>query len=295
MDDATRLRGAAEEIDSHHPALQVDRRGFVKTALSAGFAAAVSPVVAQTMITTDTQGLTAGEVKIPAKGGDMPGYRAMPAGKSGLATVLVVQEVFGVHEHIKDLCRRLAKAGFLAVAPELYARQGDPAKYTDIGKLIGELVSKVHDAQVMDDLDASAAWAAKNGGDGGKLGVTGFCWGGRIVWMYAAHNPKLKAGVAWYGATTRAFAAGDKTPLDVVGQIKAPVLGLYGAADQGIPTDTVEKMRDALKAAGNNKCEIVIYPDAPHGFNADYRPSYRKEAAEDGWKRCVAWFNKNLG
>ncbi len=295
MDETTAVRGPAEEIDSLLPALHLDRRGFVKTALSAGFAASVSPVVAQTMITTDTQGLTAGEVRIPAKGGDMPAYRAMPAGKSGLATVLVVQEVFGVHEHIKDICRRLAKAGFLAVAPELYARQGDPAKYADIGKLISEVVSKVNDAQVMDDLDSTAAWAAKNGGDAGKLGVTGFCWGGRIVWMYAAHNPKLKAGVAWYGSTARAFAQGDKTALEVVAQIKAPVLGLYGGADQGIPTDTVEKMRDALKAAGNNKCEIVIYPDTPHGFNADYRPSYRKEPAEDGWKRCVAWFKKNLG
>ena len=294
MDESTGVRSAGEEIDSLMPALHVDRRGFVKTALSAGFAAAVSPVVAQTMIVTDSQGLTAGEVKIPAKGGDMPAYRAMPAGKSGLATVLVVQEVFGVHEHIKDICRRFAKAGFLAVAPELYARQGDPAKYPDISKLISELVSKVSDAQVMDDLDATAVWAARNGGAAARVGVTGFCWGGRIVWMYAAHNPMLKAGVAWYGSTARAFSPGDKSALDVVGQIKAPVLGLYGGADQGIPNDTVEKMRDALTAAGNNKCEFVIYPDAPHGFNADYRPTYRKEPAEDGWKRCVAWFNKNL-
>jgi carboxymethylenebutenolidase len=295
MDESTGLRGAADEIDSLLPALRVDRRGFVKTALSAGFAAAVSPVSAQTMIVTDAQGLTAGEVKIPAKGGDMPAYRAVPAGKTGLATVLVVQEVFGVHEHIKDMCRRFAKAGFLAVAPELYARQGDPAKYTEIPKLISELVSKVPDAQVMDDLDSTAAWAAKNGGDGAKLGVTGFCWGGRIVWMYAAHNAKLKGGVAWYGVTARAFSPGDKSALDVVAQIKAPVLGLYGGADGGIPTDTVEKLRDALKAAGNSKCEFVIYPDTPHGFNADYRPSYRKEAAEDGWKRCVGWFRQNLG
>jgi carboxymethylenebutenolidase len=294
MDETTRLRDAAEEIDSLLPSVQIDRRGFVKTALSAGFAAAVTPVAAQTMITTDTQGLTAGEVKIPAKGGEMPAYRAMPAGKRGLATVLVVQEIFGVHEHIKDMCRRFAKVGFLAVAPELYARQGDASKYTDIPKLVSELVSKVHDAQVMDDLDSTAAWAAKNGGDAGKIGVTGFCWGGRIVWMYAAHNPKLKGGVAWYGSTARAFSEGDKSPLDVVAQIKTPVLGLYGAADTGIPTDTVEKMRDALKAAGNTKCEFVIYPDTPHGFNADYRPSYRKEAAEDGWKRCVAWFQRTL-
>lgn len=294
MDESTGVRDAAEEIDSLLPALHVDRRGFVKTALSAGFAAAVTPVAAQTMITTDTHGLTAGEVKIPVKGGEMPGYRAMPAGKRGLATVLVVQEVFGVHEHIKDMCRRFAKAGFLAVAPELYARQGDPTKYTEIPKLISELVAKVPDAQVMGDLDSTAAWAAKNGGDAGKLGVTGFCWGGRIVWMYAAHNQTLKGGVAWYGATVRSFVQGDRSPLDVVAQIKAPVLGLYGGADSGIPNDTVEKLRDALKAAGNTKCEFVIYPDTPHGFNADYRPSYRKEVAEDGWKRCLAWFNKTL-
>jgi len=294
MDEATGLRDATQEIDSLLPPLHVDRRGFVKTALSAGFAAAVTPVTAQTMIVTDAQGLTAGEVKIPAKGGEMPAYRAMPAGKSGLATVLVVQEIFGVHEHIKDMCRRFAKAGFLAVAPELYARQGDPTKYTEIPKLMSEVVAKVSDAQVMDDLDSTAAWAAKNGGAAGKVGVTGVCWGGRIVWMYAAHSPQIKGGVAWYGVTARAYSAGDKSPLDVVSQIKAPVLGLYGGADPGIPTDTVEKLRDALKAAGNTKCEFVIYPDTPHGFNADYRPSYRKEAAEDGWKRCLAWFGRTL-
>jgi len=294
MDEATGLRDATQEIDSLLPPLHVDRRGFVKTALSAGFAAAVTPVTAQTMIVTDAQGLTAGEVKIPAKGGEMPAYRAMPAGKSGLATVLVVQEIFGVHEHIKDVCRRFAKAGFLAVAPELYARQGDPTKYTEIPKLMSEVVAKVSDAQVMDDLDSTAAWAAKNGGAAGKVGVTGFCWGGRIVWMYAAHNPQIKGAVAWYGPTAKAYSADDKSPLDVVSQIKAPVLGLYGGADPGIPTDTVEKLRDALKAAGNTKCEFVIYPDTPHGFNADYRPSYRKEAAEDGWKRCVAWFRQTL-
>ena len=220
------LRDATEELDSLQPALNVTRRGFVQTSLGAGFAAAVLPVSAQTMITTDTQGLTAGEVKIPTKDGEMPAYRAMPTGKTGLPTVLVVQEVFGVHEHIKDVARRLAKQGYLAIAPELYARQGDPTKYTDTGALMKEIVSKVSDAQVMADLDATAAWAAKNGG-GGKLGITGFCWGGRIVLMYAAHNPNLAAAVAWYGPTARSYHAGDKTALDVAGQIKAPVLGLY--------------------------------------------------------------------
>jgi carboxymethylenebutenolidase len=291
VDDATvHNRDDRAELDSLRPAHPLDRRAFVKTSLAAGFAAATLPVQAQTMITTDTAGLTAGEVKVPAPGGDMPAYRAMPAGKSGLGTVLVVQEIFGVHEHIKDVCRRFAKAGYLAVAPELYARQGDPTRYTEIPKLIAEIVAKVPDAQVMADLDAAAAWAANNGGAAGKLGITGFCWGGRTVWMYAAHNPKLASGVAWYGPVARSYHAGDKTALDVAASIKQPMLGLYGGADGGIPNDTVEKMLAALQAAGNSKCEIRIYPDTPHAFHADYRPSYRKEQAEDGWKRCLAWF-----
>lgn len=287
------LRDATEELDSLQPPFNVTRRGFVQTSLGAGFAAAVLPVTAQTMIRTDTQGLTAAEVKVPTKDGEMPAYRAMPAGKTGLPMVLVVQEVFGVHEHIKDVARRLAKQGYLAIAPELYARQGDPSKYKDTGALMKEIVSKVSDAQVMADLDAAAAWAAKNGG-GGKLGITGFCWGGRIVLMYAAHNPNLAAGVAWYGPTAAAYFPGDKTPLDVAAQIKAPVLGLYGGADRGIPNDTVEKFGVALKAAGNTRSEMVIYPNAGHAFNADYRPSYRKQAADDGWKRLTAWFKQYL-
>jgi carboxymethylenebutenolidase len=290
----TTTRSATEELDSLMPALKLDRRGFVKTSLGVGFAAGVLPVSAQTMITTDSQGLTAGEVKIPTKDGHMPAYRAMPAGKTGLPTVLVVHEIWGVHEYLKDVSRRLAKLGYLAVAPELYARQGDPSKITDTGAIIKDIVSKVSDAQVLGDLDAAAAWAAKNGG-GGKLGITGFCWGGRLVWMYAAHNPDLAAGVAWYGPTARSYHAGDKAALDVARQIKAPMLGLYGGADGGIPNDTVEKLGAALKAAGNTKSEIVIYPNMPHAFHADYRPSYRKDAAEDGWKRLTAWFKQHLG
>ncbi len=287
------LRGAGEELASPQPPFTITRRDFVQTSLGAGFAAAVLPVAAQTMITTDTQGLTAGEVQIPTKDGQMPAYRAMSAGKTGLPTVLVVQEVFGVHEHIKDVARRLAKQGYLAVAPELYARQGDATKYTDTGALMKEIVSQVSDAQVMGDLDAAAAWAAKNGG-AGKLGITGFCWGGRVVHMYASHNPNVAAGVAWYGRTAGSYHAGDKTPLDVAGQIKAPVLGLYGGADSGIPTDTVENFGAALKAAGNTRSEMVIFPNTPHAFYADYRPSYRKEAADDGWKRLTAWFKQYL-
>jgi carboxymethylenebutenolidase len=291
--DPQLLDDVRREVNSLNPKLELSRRGFVKTSLAAGFAAAVLPVHARTMIVTDTKGLTAGEVKIPVKDGEMAAYRAMPAGRKGLDVVLVVQEIFGVHEHIRDVCRRLAKAGYLAVAPELYARQGDPSKYTEIPKLVSEIVAKVPDAQVMADLDAAAAWATKNGGDGGDLGITGFCWGGRIVWMYAAHNPKLTAGVAWYGPVARAYHPGDRTAIEVAGSIKQPILGLYGAADGGIPNDTVEKMRAALKAAGNTASEIILYPDVPHAFHADYRPSYRREAADDGWKRLLAWFKAN--
>ncbi|MFN7573381.1 MAG: dienelactone hydrolase family protein [Betaproteobacteria bacterium] len=284
-----------QEFDSLLPPLEVNRRGFIKTSLGAGFAAAVLPVSAQTMIVTDTQGLVAGEVKIPTKDGTMPAYRAMPAGKTNLPTVLVVQEIFGVHEHIKDVCRRLAKAGYLCIAPELFARQGDASNYTDIPTLQKELVSKVPDAQVMSDLDATAAWAAANGGDPARLAITGFCWGGRITWLYSAHNPKVKTGVAWYGRVVgQANEMTPKHPLDVAAQIKQPILALYGGADAGIPNDTIEKMMAALKAAGNTRSELVLYPDTPHAFHADYRPSYRKEQAEDAWKRLLAWFGKNL-
>jgi carboxymethylenebutenolidase len=269
------------------------RREFVVTTLATGFALAVQPVSADT-ITTDSKGLEAGEVKIPVGGDEnLPAYRAMPDKGGPFPVVLVVQEIFGVHEHIKDLCRRLAKAGYLAVAPELYARQGDVSKMENIRDIIDKVVSKVPDSQVMSDLDATAAWAKKTGkGDTGKLAVTGFCWGGRIVWLYAAHNPDLKAGVAWYG---RLVGKGDdlhpKHPIDLAGSLRAPVLGLYGGKDQGIPVPTVEQMRKALKDAGKPG-EIVVYPDAGHGFNADYRPGYDKEAAEDGWKRLLEWFKK---
>ncbi len=280
------------DFSNFEPKTHFTRRDFVMTTLATGFAAAVQPVAASTQITTDSAGLAAGEVKIPVKDGEVPAYRAMPAGGKNLPTVLVVQEIFGVHEHIKDICRRLAKAGYLAIAPELYARQGDVSKLTDFDQ-IRPIVAKVPDAQVMSDLDAAAAWAAKNGGDPAKLAVTGFCWGGRITWMYAAHNQKVKAGVAWYGRVVgQPSEMTPKNPIDVVKDINAPVLGLYGGADGGIPNDTVDQMRAALKAAGK-KSEIHTYPDMPHGFHADYRPSYRKEAAVDGWKRLLDWFKKH--
>ena len=280
----------SEDLTNFRPKTEFSRREFVVTSLTAGFALAVQPVSAQT-ITTDTNGLTAGEVKIPVADGEIPAYRAMPAKGKSFPTVLVVQEIFGVHEHIKDMCRRFAKAGHFAVAPELYARQGDVSKLTDFNE-IRKIVAKVPDAQVMSDLDATVAYAKKAGGDSSKLGITGFCWGGRIVWLYSAHNPNLKAGVAWYGRLVgTASELNPKHPVDVAAQLKAPVLGLYGGKDTGIPQDTVEQMRAAIKAA-NGKSEIVVYPNAGHGFNADYRPGYDKEAAQDGWRRLQEWFKK---
>ena len=270
------------------------RRQILVTSLAAGFAVAVQPVCAETMITTDTEGLTAGEVRVPVADGEIPAYRAMPAKGSTFPVVLVVQEIFGVHEHIRDVCRRFAKAGYLAIAPELYARQGDVSKMTDYKQIFAEVVSKVPDEQVMTDLDATTAWAVKSSnGDARRVAITGFCWGGRIVWLYAAHNPKLKAGVAWYGRLT-----GDKTPLqpeyplDIVAGIEAPVLGLYGGKDQGIPLEQVEQMRTAL-AAAKKPSKIVVFADAPHGFLADYRPSYKPEEAAAAWKQCLEWFREH--
>jgi carboxymethylenebutenolidase len=270
-----------------------NRRSFVVTSLAAGFALAVRPVSAAT-ITTDDKGLVAGEVKIPVPDGEMPAYRAQPAAGGPFPVVIVVQEIFGVHEHIKDICRRFAKLGYLAVAPELYARQGDVSKIENFQEIITKVVSKVPDAQVMSDLDATVAWAKKSGkGNTAKLGITGFCWGGRIVWLYSAHNPDLKAGVAWYGRLiTGTDELHPKNPIDLVEKLHAPVLGLYGGADTGIPVESVEKMQKALKDAGKPS-EIVLYPDTPHGFYADYRPSFTPDKAEDGWKRLLEWFKKN--
>jgi carboxymethylenebutenolidase len=292
-DEVPALTSIREDLDSLAPPLPLTRRGFVKTSLGVGFAAAALPVQARTMITTDTHGLTAGEVKIPTRDGQMPAYRAMPAGGRDLDVILVVQEIFGVHEHIRDVCRRFAKAGFLAVAPELYARQGEPGRYSDIPTLVKEVVSRVPDAQVMSDLDATVAWAAGNGGDPGGVGITGFCWGGRITWMYLAHNPRVRAGVAWYGRVVGQTTANTPLqPIDVAASIRQPVLALYGGADAGIPNESIYRMMAALQAAGNTASQLVLYEDAPHAFHADYRPSYRKDAAEDGWKRAVDWFRK---
>lgn len=261
----------------------------VLAADNAKFAAAVQPVAASTLIATDSQNLAVGEARIPVAGGELPVYWARPQANKHAPVILVVQEIFGVHEHIRDICRRLAKQGYYAIAPELYFRQGDVAKLASIDE-IRPIVAKVPDAQVLADLDAAAAWAGSQGADAERLGLTGFCWGGRIAWLYAAHQPKLKAAVAWYGRLS-----GDsdplhpQNPLELAAAIKPPVLGLYGGQDQGIPLASVQQMQAALKKAGSHS-RIDVYPDAPHAFHADYRPSYRKEAASDGWNKLLAWF-----
>ena len=268
------------------------RRTALQAAVGLGYAAAAAPLMAQTAIATSAEGLDAGDVSFTVGGFKVPAYRAAPAGKTGLPVVLVIQEIFGVHEYIADTCRRFAKAGYLAIAPQLYARQGDAAGYTEIGRLMAEVVSKVPDAQVMADLDGALQWAGANGGDLARAGITGFCWGGRIVWLYAAHGP-VKAGVAWYGRLVgQASELTPKHPVDVAPILKAPVLGLYGEKDSGIPLDTIDKMKTALAGgtAAAKASQFVVYPDAPHAFHADYRASYRKVAAEDGWNRALAWF-----
>lgn len=271
----------------------IDRRGFLKTALGTGFAAAALPVMAQTMVRTDSAGLTAGEVMLSVKGQQVPVYRAQPQGKSNLPVILVVSEIFGVHEHIADVARRFAKLGYLALAPELFVRQGDPASFGTVAELMKEVIGKVPDQQVMADLDACVAWARDNGGNVDKLGITGFCWGGRITWLYSAHNPQVKAGVAWYGRLV-----GDKSaltpqqPIDIAPALKAPVLGLYGAKDQGIPLESVDKMKAAL-AQGGSQSEFVVFPNSGHAFHADYRPSYVEADAREGWKRCLDWFRSH--
>jgi len=265
------------------------RREFVVLGLSAGFALAALPVSAQT-ITTDSKGLVAGEVKIPVSGGTIPAYRARPATGGPFPTILVVHEIFGVHEHIKDICRRLAKMGYFAVSPLLFAREGDVTKAPDY-PAIAKIVARVPDPQVMADLDATVRWSRSTGhADTSHMGITGFCWGGREVWLYAVHNPKLKAAVAWYGPLDP-----PKSPLrpanppDLVGQLQVPVLGLYGGADHNITLAQIHAMQAELKKDGK-PCQIIVYPGAPHGFNADYRPSYRPAAAKDAWGRMAAWF-----
>lgn len=282
-------------VPGRSTAAGASRRTALGVMLGAGYAAAAAPVMAQTAVSTPADGLTAGEVQFAVNGFDVRAYRAAPQGKTGLPVVLVISEIFGVHEYIADVCRRLAHEGYLAVAPDLFARQGDPRAYSEVAKLMSELVSKVPDAQVMADLDGAVQWAGAHGGDLQRVGITGFCWGGRITWLYAAHGP-VKAGVAWYGRLVgQASALNPKHPVDLAPILKAPVLGLYGEKDAGIPLDTIDKMKSALSegSAAAKASRFVVYPDAPHAFHADYRPSFRKEAAQDGWKRTLAWFKQH--
>ena len=278
------------ELEGFVARSQWTRRGFVVTSLATGFALSVQPVSAQT-IHTDATGLEAGEVKVPVADGSIPAYRAMPDKGGPFPTMLVVEEIFGVHEHIQDIVRRLAKLGYYAIAPELYSREGDPAKISDIKEIMAKIVAKTPDAQEISDLDATVAFAKASGkADTARLGITGFCRGGRTVWLYAAHNPELKAAVSWYGfLSLPPTALQPKSAIDLAGDLKAPVLGLYGGADAGNPPALIAKMEAACKSA-DKTCQIIVYPDAPHGFNADYRPSYRPEAAKDGWARMLAWF-----
>jgi carboxymethylenebutenolidase len=273
------------------------RRTALKAALGVGYAAAALPLMAQTAIKTSADGLTTGEIMYEVNGFKVPAFFAAPAGQTNLPVVLVIHEIFGVHEYIADTARRFARAGYLAIAPELFARQGDPRAFTEMAKLMSEVVAKVPDAQVMADLDGARHWAAGHGGNVSKVGITGFCWGGRITWLYAQQSSQVQAGVAWYGRLVGTPSVlNPQHPLALAALQKTPVLGLYGGQDSGIPLDTVNQMKVALAAAGNagnaaaKASEFVVYPDVGHAFHADYRPSYRAEAAQDGFKRTLAWF-----
>ena len=276
-------------------ALAPPRRTALKVALGVGYAASAGSIMAQTAVKTSSDGLTTGEISFEVAGFKVPAFFAAPAGKTNLPVVLVVHEIFGVHEYIADTCRRFAQAGYLAVAPEFFARQGDPSKYGEMAKLMSEVVSKVPDAQVLADLDGAVKWASANGGDAARVAVTGFCWGGRITWLYAATGP-VRAATAWYGRLVgNPSELLPKNPIDLAASMRAPVLGLYGEKDGGIPVDTVDRMKAALATgnAASKAAQFVLYPDTGHAFHADYRPSYRQGPADDGWKRCLAWFKAN--
>lgn len=270
------------------------RRAFMMTSLAVGFAIASQPLLAKA-ISTDMHGITAGEVKVPVADGTIPAYQAMPSAGKNFPVVLVIQEIFGVHEHIKDMCRRYAKMGYLAIAPELFARQGDVSKMTEIGEILSKVVSKVPDEQVFSDLNATVAFVkANNNGNTEKLGLVGYCWGGRTVWLYAEHNPNVKAGVAYYGLLNgmkSEIKAND--PVDIAHHLKVPVLGLYASTDAFIKPEVIEQMQAELEKSGS-KSEIVVFPNVTHGFNADYRPSYNKTAADYAQKLANDWL-KNHG
>jgi carboxymethylenebutenolidase len=276
--------------DVSGPAHPLARRAFVMTSLITGFTLATARVEAQA-IHTDATGLEAGEIKIPVPDGEIPGYFARPQGAGPFPTILVIEEVYGVHEYIKDVCRRFAKLGYLAVAPELYARQGDLSKMTDMAQIMA-VINRTPDAEINSDLDATVAWAGGNRGDASRLGINGFCRGGRVAWLYAAHSRSLKAAVSWYGLlSTPRTATQPEAATDLIGRLNCPVLGLYGARDSNAPAKLLQDAEAKARAAGKT-VEIVVYPDAGHAFHADYRPSYNAADAADGWKRAIAWFRK---
>ncbi len=281
MDDMQGLTGLTN--------YRMARRGFAMTGLISGLTLATARVEAQA-IKTDMAGIEGGEFQLTVPGGSLPGYYARPVGAGPFPIVLVNEEIFGVHEYIKDTCRRFAKAGYVAVAIEVYARLIDFAKVTDVPTILREAISKAPDVTLMADLDAAAAWAAANKGDANRLATTGFCRGGRTTWMYAAHNPRLKAAVAFYGPVGgQTSDIQPKTPMDIAGDLKAPLLGLYGGKDTGIKVEDVQAAIAKARAAGKT-VDLVVYPEAAHGFHADYRPSYNADAAADGFKRTLAWF-----
>jgi carboxymethylenebutenolidase len=282
------------DLNSLHPDVKFTRRGFIASTIATGFALSAGSAVAQTAIKTPEDGLEVGATQISVQGGNMPAYFAAPKKAGRRATVIVVPEIWGMHEYQKDICRRLAKAGYYAVTLDPYFRKGELYKLTDIKEVLAA-ANSLEDTIMLADLDALVAWVEKQPkANAKKLGITGMCRGGRTVWMYTAHSMKVKAGVAWYGNLNAAPPAMPLTPLDVADQLHAPVLGLYGGADQGIPLAMVERMRAALLAFGKDKDSLIhVYPDMPHAFHADYRPTYRKEAADDGWKRMLAWFKKH--
>ncbi|WOD14924.1 dienelactone hydrolase family protein [Paraburkholderia kirstenboschensis] len=283
------------DVDSLVPHVPFNRRTFIKAAIGTGFAAAVLPVSAQT-IHTDSEGLEAGEIAVRSGGTLVPAYRAQPKGKTHLPVIIVIHEAFGVHEHIADVCRRFAKLGYLAIAPDLFVREGDPMALPSIQQISQQILNKVPDEQALADLDVTVAWAGGHGGDLNRLGVTGFCWGGRIAWLYAEHNPRLKAAAVWYGRVTGDRTATTPTnPLDRVADLHAPVLGFYGLQDQSIPQDSLEQMKQAIAQGPQvaRGSQFVVYDDAGHAFFADYRPSYKKADAEDGWRRTLVWLKQH--
>jgi len=294
----TLMQYGLEPIDFQNPSVKPEqggfsRRGFIMTSLATGFAVASNPLLAQAIV-TDSKGLVAGEVSIPVADGKVPGYRALPAKPGKYPVVLIIQEIFGVHEHIKDVCRRYAKMGYYAIAPELFARQGDVSTMTDIGAILSNVVAKVPDAQVMADLDAAVAFAAASGhADVKRLGAVGYCWGGRTVWLYAGHNPQLKAGVAYYGLLEG--MKGDikpEDPIDMAEKLKVPVLGLYAGKDNFIKAEAIDKMTAALGKSGSGS-EMVVFPGVDHGFNADYRPTYDKSVATYAAKLAHDWLKEH--